>query len=57
MFFSFIRSTYNLPNNVSHAPSLSIFKSKINSDITKSPKHFYFCFDRKSQMYVSLMYV
>ena len=45
-----IQDWNNLPNDVKHAPSLSIFKSKINSNITKSPKHFYFCLDRKSQI-------
>ena len=45
-----IQDWNNLPYDVKHAPSLSIFKSKINSNIIKTPKHFYYLLDRKSQI-------
>ena len=51
---SFLPSTVqdwnNLPHAIKNAPSLHSFKSKLNSNVVKVPKYFYYFTDRRSHM-------
>ena len=51
---SFLPSTVQHWNNLSHdvknAPTLHIFKSKLNYNVIKVPKYFYYSTDRKSHI-------
>ena len=47
---SSVQEWNQLPQEVKHSPSLCCFKSNINTNIVKPPKHFYFYTDRKSHI-------
>ena len=47
---SSIQDWNKLPQEIKSSPSLSIFKTKLNLNIIKKKKHFYFYTDRKSHI-------